>query len=202
MKGLYVITDEKLTPYDRILSMVEEALEGGAKLVQLRDKNNSDDFLLDYAVKIRDLCHRYESYFIINDRIQLALKSRADGVHVGEEDENIERVMELMKGKIVGVSCYGSVERAKEMEDLEASYVAFGSFYFSPTKPKSKIVPKDIVSQAKKELKIPICVIGGLTVERAKELIDLGADLVAVINDVWTAKDIKERCKEYSRLFT
>ncbi|MCX7737842.1 MAG: thiamine phosphate synthase [Hydrogenothermaceae bacterium] len=202
MKELYVITDEKLTPYDRILRMVEEALEGGAKLVQLRDKNNSDDFLLDYAVKIRDLCHRYGSYFIINDRVQLALKSRADGVHVGEEDENIERVMELMKGKIVGVSCYGSVERAKEMEDLGASYVAFGSFYFSPTKPKSKIVPKDIVSQAKKELKIPICVIGGLTVERAKELVVLGADLVAVINDVWTAECIKERCREYLRLFT
>lgn len=201
MKGLYVITDEKLTPYGKMFDMVKQALEGGAKFVQLRDKNNSDDFLLEYALKLRDLCHKYNAYFIVNDRVNLALKSEADGVHVGEEDENIEKVIEIMKGKIVGVSCYGSIERAKEMEKLGASYVAFGSFYPSPTKPTSKIVPKEIISQAKKELKIPVCVIGGITVERAKELIDLGADIVAVINDIWTSPDIKQRALEYKRLF-
>ncbi|MCX7760425.1 MAG: thiamine phosphate synthase [Hydrogenothermaceae bacterium] len=201
MKGLYVITDEKLTPYGKMFDMVKQALEGGAKFVQLRDKNNSDDFLLEYALKLRDLCHKYNAYFIVNDRVNLALKSEADGVHVGEEDENIEKVIEIMKGKIVGVSCYGSIERAKEMEKLGASYVAFGSFYPSPTKPTSKIVPKEIISQAKKELKIPVCVIGGITVERAKELIDLGADIVAVINDIWTSPDIKQRALEYKKLF-
>lgn len=201
MKGFYVITDEKLTPYDKVLDMVKQALEGGAKFVQLRDKNNSDDFLLDYALKLRDLCHKYDAYFIVNDRVDLALKAEADGVHVGEEDEDIEKVMDLMKGRIVGVSCYGSVDRAKEMEKLGASYVAFGSFYPSQTKPKSKIVPKEIIPQAKKELKIPVCVIGGITVDRAKELIDLGADIVAVINDIWTAPNIKERAIEYRKLF-
>lgn len=201
MKGLYVITDEKLTPYEKMLEMVKQALEGGAKFVQLRDKNNSDEFLLEYAVKLRDLCHQYNAYFIVNDRVNLAIKSDADGVHVGEEDENIEKVMEVMKGKIVGVSCYGSIERAKEMERLGASYVAFGSFYPSPTKPKSRIVPKEIIPQAKRELKIPVCVIGGITVDRAKELVELGADLVAVINDIWTASDIKHRALEYKKLF-
>lgn len=201
MKGLYVITDEKLTPYDRMLDMVQQALEGGAKIVQLRDKNNTDEFLFDYGLKLKELCHRYGAYFIVNDRVELALKLDADGVHVGEEDENIEKVMEMMKGKIVGVSCYGSVERAKQMQELGATYVAFGSFYFSPTKPKSKIVPKEIIPQAKKELSIPVCVIGGLTVERAKELVEMGADLVAVINDIWTAPDIKQRASEYRALF-
>lgn len=201
MKGLYVITDEKLTPYDKILDMVQQALEGGAKFVQLRDKNNTDDFLFEYGLKLKQLCHQYGAYFIVNDRVELALKLDADGVHVGEEDENIEKVMEMMRGKIVGVSCYGSVERAKQMQQAGASYVAFGSFYFSPTKPKSKTVPKEIIPQAKRELSIPVCVIGGITVERAKELVELGADIVAVISDIWTADNIKNRCLEYKKLF-
>lgn len=201
MKGLYVITDEKLTPYDKILDMVQQALEGGAKFVQLRDKNNTDDFLFEYGLKLKQLCQQYGAYFIVNDRVELALKLDADGVHVGEEDENIEKVMEMMRGKIVGVSCYGSVERAKQMQQAGASYVAFGSFYFSPTKPKSKTVPKEIIPQAKRELSIPVCVIGGITVERAKELVELGADIVAVISDIWTADNIKNRCLEYKKLF-
>lgn len=201
MRGLYVITDENLTPYDKMLYMVKQALEGGAVMVQLRDKNSTDEFLLDYGLKLRELCRKYKAYFIVNDRVDLALKLDADGVHVGEEDENIEKVMEKMKGKIVGVSCYGSIERAKQMQEIGVSYVAFGSFYPSRTKPKSKTIPKDIVSQAKKELAIPICVIGGINVERAKELINLGADLVAVINDIWTSEDIKKRCLEYKKLF-
>lgn len=201
MKGLYVITDEKLTPYDKILDMVQQALEGGARFVQLRDKNNKDEFLFEYGLKLKQLCQQYGAYFIVNDRVELALKLDADGVHVGEEDENIEKVMEMMKGKIVGVSCYGNVERAKQMQQAGASYVAFGSFYPSPTKPKSKIVPKEIITQAKRELTIPVCVIGGINVERAKELVNLGADIVAVVSDVWTADDIKHRCLEYKKLF-
>ncbi|WP_028950992.1 thiamine phosphate synthase [Sulfurihydrogenibium subterraneum] len=201
LRGLYVITDEKLTPYDKMLDMVEKALKGGASIVQLRDKNNSDEFLIPYSKELKDLCHKYNAIFIVNDRVDLALKVDADGVHIGEEDSDVAEVREKTKGKIMGVSCYGSVERALQMQDLGADYVAFGSFYPSPTKPKSRIVPKSVISDAKKVLKIPICVIGGLTVENSKELIDLGADLVAVISDVWTAPDIEERCKQYIKLF-
>lgn len=201
LRGLYVVTDEKQTPYDKMLDMVEKALKGGASIVQLRDKNNSDEFLIPYCKELKNLCHKYNAIFIVNDRVDLALKVDADGVHVGEEDPDVVEVREKTKGKIMGVSCYGSVERALQMQDLGVDYVAFGSFYPSPTKPKSRIVSKSVISEAKKVLKIPICVIGGLTVENSKELIDLGADLVAVISDIWTAPDIEERCKQYVKLF-
>jgi thiamine-phosphate pyrophosphorylase len=201
LKGLYVITDEKLTSYDRIFDMVEQALKGGAKLVQLRDKNNSDDFLLPIAKDLKKLCHKYDALFIVNDRLELTLRSDADGIHVGEEDVSLSEIRKFLKDKIVGVSCYGDVERAILMGRLSATYVAFGSFYPSSTKLKSKVVDKSVITEAKRFLKIPVCVIGGITVERAKELIKLGADLVAVISDIWTAENIEERAREYAELF-
>lgn len=201
LKGLYVITDENLTPYDKVFDMVEKALKGGASIVQLRDKNNSDDFLLSIAKDLKSLCHKYDAFFIVNDRLELTLKSDADGIHVGEEDIDITDIRKILKDKIIGVSCYGDIERAILMERLSASYVAFGSFYPSPTKPKSKIVDKSVITQAKRFLTIPVCVIGGINVERAKELVNLGADMVAIINDIWTAKDIEKRAKEYKELF-
>ncbi|MFN3788359.1 MAG: thiamine phosphate synthase, partial [Sulfurihydrogenibium azorense] len=99
LKGLYVITDEKLTPYDKMLDMVEKALKGGASIVQLRDKNNSDEFLIPYCNQLKDLCHKYDAIFIVNDRVDLALKVDADGVHIGEEDPDVVEVREKTKGK-------------------------------------------------------------------------------------------------------
>ncbi|MGB9711347.1 MAG: thiamine phosphate synthase [Thermodesulfovibrio sp.] len=202
LKGLYVITDEKLTPYEKILEMVEEALNGGACVVQLRDKTNSDNFLLPYGFLLKELCEKYNAYFIVNDRVDLAMKLDAHGVHIGKEDADISEVKEKLKNKIIGVSCYGDIKKAKNMESLGACYVAFGSFYYSPTKPQAEIVDKSIIIEAKKILSIPVCVIGGLNVERAKELVNLGADIVAVVSDIWTAPSIRERAKEYKNLFT
>ncbi|WP_353684803.1 thiamine phosphate synthase [Thermodesulfovibrio sp. 3907-1M] len=201
LKGLYVITDEKLTPYDKILEMVEEALKGGAKIVQLRDKTNSDNFLMSYGFLLKELCEKYNAYFIVNDRVDLAMKLNAHGVHIGKEDTDISEVKQNLKNKIIGVSCYNELERAKIMESLGASYVAFGSFYPSSTKPEAKVVEKSIIQEAKKVLSIPICVIGGLNVQRAKELIRLGADIVAVVSDIWTAPSIQKRAEEYKNLF-
>jgi thiamine-phosphate pyrophosphorylase len=204
LKGLYVITDEKLTPYkdNQIFFKVKEALEGGARIVQLRDKTHSDEFLLPYAKELKRLCKEYQALFIINDRVELAYKVDADGVHLGKDDVSIEVALKILKDKIIGISCYGDLERAKKMEALGASYVAFGSFYPSPTKPEAKRVDKQILVQAKKMLKIPICAIGGITLERAKELITLGADMIAVISDIWKAENIRKRAEGYSKLFS
>lgn len=203
LSGLYVITDEKLTPYEKnqILEKVEAALKGGARIVQLRDKSNSDEFLLPYAQALKELCHKYGAVFIVNDRVELALKADADGVHLGEEDPDINYARKILKNKIIGISCYGDLKRAKEMELLGASYVAFGSFFSSPTKPSAKIVDKKILLEAKKLLKIPLCAIGGITLERAEELIKLSADMIAVISDIWITYDIEEKARSYKELF-
>ena len=203
LRGLYVITDEKLTPYEggRIFEMVEEALKGGAKVIQLRDKTHSDEFLLNYALELKNLCHEYNAIFIVNERLELALRSDADGIHVGKEDLPVKEVKKYLKNKIIGASCYGSIERAEIVQEEGASYVAFGSFFPSPTKPEAKVVEKEILKIAKGRLKIPICAIGGITLEKAEELIRLGADMIAVISDIWKAKSIYQRAKAYSRLF-
>lgn len=201
--GLYVITDERLTPYEggRIFKLVEKVLKGGARVLQLRDKSKSDEELYEIALKLKELCRAYGALFIVNDRPYLAKEVSADGVHLGKDDPKLIKVKNLLPQKIIGISCYGDLERAKEAERLGAGYVAFGSFYPSPTKPDSKIVPKEILKLAKRELKIPVCAIGGITLERAEELIRLGADLIAVISDIWLSEDPEKRAKAYSELF-
>lgn len=203
LKGLYVITDEKLTPYEngKIILMVERALKGGAKLVQLRDKSNKDEDLLEIAKDLKNLCKRFGAYFLINDRVNLAYRIEADGVHLGIEDTDLKEVKKILKNKIIGVSCYGDLERAVKAELEGATYVSFGSFFPSPTKPNAKVVDKNILVSAKKLLKIPVCAIGGITLEKAKELIELGADLIAVISDIWKAKDIEIQARAYTALF-
>ena len=203
LRGLYVITDEKLTPYKegKIFWMVEQALKGGAKVVQLRDKTHSDEFLLKYAIELKNLCHSYDAIFIVNERLELALKSDADGIHVGKEDLPVEEVKKHLKNKIIGASCYGSIERAEVAQKQGASYVAFGSFFPSPTKPEAKVIKKEILKLAKERLKVPICAIGGITLERAGELVKLGADMIAIVSDIWKAEDIRKRAEAYSMLF-
>lgn len=203
LSGLYVITDERLTPYEggKIFELVEKALRGGARIVQLRDKSKREDELVEPSLKLKKLCHNYKALFIINDRVELAREVDADGVHLGKEDEALEEALKKLKGKIIGVSCYGDLKRAKRAEELGASYVAFGSFFPSPTKPSAEIVPMEILLQAKRELNIPVCAIGGITLERAESLIRLGADLLAVISDLWLSEDIEERARGYSEFF-
>jgi thiamine-phosphate pyrophosphorylase len=204
LAGLYAITDERLTPYEegKIFQLVEKVLKGGARVVQLRDKTNPDEKLIPIAEKLRELCQAYSALFIVNDRVRLAKEVSADGVHVGKDDEGIALVRKLLpKDAVVGVSCYADLERAKRAQSLGASYVAFGSFFPSPTKPKASLAPFEILEQAKKELSIPICAIGGITLEKAEILLKHGADLIAVISDLWTSKDLEERARGYTELF-
>ena len=204
LSGLYAITDEKLTPYEggKIFRLVEKVLKGGARVVQLRDKNTPDEKLIPIALKLKELCHSYSAYFIVNDRVSLAKEILADGVHVGKDDEDISYVREVLpKTSIVGVSCYAALERAKRAEKLGASYVAFGSFFPSPTKPEAPLAPLEILAQAKRELSIPICAIGGITLDKAEILLEHGVDLIAVVSDLWTSDDPEARARGYTELF-
>ncbi|MFN3505305.1 MAG: thiamine phosphate synthase [Caldimicrobium sp.] len=203
LKGLYVITDEKLTPYEGgiIFQKVELALKGGAKIVQLRDKTTPMKALIPISVRLKELCIKYNALFIVNDYIDLAREVDADGVHIGKEDASLEIALRELPGKIVGVSCYGNLERALMAERMGASYVALGSFFPSPTKPKASLVPQELLKEAKKKLTIPICAIGGITLDKAKLLLDMGADMLAVISDIWKAPSIEERAKAYAKLF-
>ncbi len=201
MRGLYAITDEKLTPYSNILSILRDTLEAGVKIVQLRDKTLSDGELEAIAKDILNLCKDYDAKLIIDDRVNLVAKIWADGLHIGKDDIKLKDARKILgKDKIIGVSCYGDVEYAHKMQEEGANYVAFGSFFNSTTKPNAKIVDKEVLMNAKEKLSIPICAIGGISSINAKELIEAGADMVAIISDLWNAKDLKAKIREYRYL--
>ena len=201
LHGLYIITDETLTPYNSIEQSIKPALENGASIVQLRDKTHMTEELLPVALKIRSLCSRYNSLFIVNDNAELALKVDADGVHVGKDDVHISSIRKEMPGKIIGVSCYGDVLRARQMEKEGADYAAFGSFFVSTTKPLASIVEKTVLKEAKEILGIPVCAIGGITVENASELVAMGVDMIAVISGIFGKGSVAENAALFSALF-
>jgi thiamine-phosphate pyrophosphorylase len=202
MRGLYLITDETLTPYDDIEHYLTPALQNGAKIIQLRDKTGDDETLLQTALKIKALCREYEATFIINDRVDLAREVDADGLHIGRDDESFELARRMMgKKKIIGVSCYGDIFRAKELEHRGVDYVAFGSFFPSATKPHAPTISLSVLADAKRMLNVPVCAIGGITSENAPALVQNGADMIAVISDLWLSDDIAARCRIYAELF-
>ncbi|MDQ1340309.1 MAG: thiamine-phosphate pyrophosphorylase [Campylobacterota bacterium] len=202
LKGLYLITDKKLSPYENIENYLIPALENGVKIVQFRDKESGEEELLRVSLKIKELCKKYNALFLINDFVDLAKEIDAGGVHIGKDDEECTLARRVLgKNKIIGVSCYGDVFRAKEFEHRGASYVAFGAFFASPTKPNAPTISINTLQSAKKLLKIPICAIGGITLENAPLLKNAGADMVAVISDILTAENIANRAKKYKEIF-
>lgn len=200
LEGLYAITDELLTPYEYIDRYVEAAIDGGAKIVQLRDKSRSDEELYWVAKKLKKICKKKEALFVLDDRVVLAKAVNADGVHIGGEDTPLETARAILGGKkIIGVSCYGDIGRAADMVKKGADYVAFGSFFPSKTKPHAKVVDTSVLQEAKK-LGVPVCAIGGIDVSNGKELIRCGADMLAVINSLWSGNP-KKNALTFKKMF-
>lgn len=201
LNGLYVITDNILTPNKSIINQVEEALKGGARIIQLRDKENSTIEIKRKAKALQKICKKYNATFILNDEIDLAIKLKCDGIHIGKSDYH--RIDEIRKdfGGIIGISCYGDIKLAKEFEKKGIDYVAFGSFYKSPTKPLSNIVQMEVLEKAKKELNIPICAIGGLNSFNIDEIIKYKPNMISLISDIWESPNIFEKCKFYSNYY-
>lgn len=201
LKGLYVITDDTLTPDETLLVQVEQALLGGASIVQLRDKKNTDEVIKEKIKKLQNLCKEYHALFVLNDKIDLAIELECDGLHIGKSDHNrFDEIRENFKG-VIGVSCYGDVTMAKDFQKRGADYVAFGSFFTSPTKPNSNIINLHVLQEAKNKLNIPVCAIGGINTTNVDEVMEYSPDMLSVINDVWTAKDIKSQSSLYTNQF-
>ncbi|WP_104732312.1 thiamine phosphate synthase [Helicobacter salomonis] len=182
LKGLYAISDSKLTPYPDLLKLAERAIEGGVSLLQLRDKQSSDRELLGLAKELNDLCIQKGVGFVINDRLYLALECNAWGLHLGEQDLPLSEARALFKG-VIGVSCYGDLERAKQAQDQGADYVAFGACFKSPSKPNAPCIDLGVLARAKACLKIPVCAIGGVNTQNIARL--KHADMVALISALW-----------------
>jgi thiamine-phosphate pyrophosphorylase len=199
-KGLYAITLTENRTDATILSQAKAALEGGAVVLQYRDKRLSKPTRL--AEKLLPLCHHYHVPLIINDDIELADQLGADGVHLGRDDGNIQLAREkLGDNAIIGISCYNDLNKAITMQTVGADYVAFGRFFPSTTKPLASPAQLDTLQQAKQRLTIPIIAIGGILPENGASLLQAGADLLAVIGGVFNQDDPKQAAQQYQQLF-
>ncbi|CAA6806760.1 MAG: Unknown protein [uncultured Sulfurovum sp.] len=198
LRGLYVISDDTLTPNETIIEQITEALQGGATIVQLRNKKGTLEEIKSLSITIQELCHKHNALFILNDKIDLAIELGVDGLHIGKSDHHrFEEIRKEFKG-VLGVSCYNSIDMAKDFERLGADYAAFGSFFHSATKPNSNVIEMNILKTAQEELNIPVCAIGGINLENVDQILEYKPQMVSVINDIWTAKDIQEKAQNYT----
>ncbi len=203
LRGLYAITDEQLMTESEFLSKAEQALLGGAKIIQYRDKSTDTEKRLKQASTLKKLCEKLNALLIINDDIELANEVQAHGVHLGKDDVSINKARQLLTADtIIGVSCYNQLDLALEAEKAGADYVAFGAFFTSQTKPLAQTASLELLKAAKQQLHIPVCSIGGITVDNAKTLVEHGADMTAIITDLFSSKDIQTTASQISRLFS
>lgn len=201
VSGLYAITPE-CSDTTSLLRRVMLALEGGTRLVQYRNK--ADDVALrhEQASELLALCRRFHVPLIVNDDVRLADLTGADGVHLGRDDSNIRQARLILgPDKIIGVSCYNDLQRALEAEAEGADYVAFGSFFASPTKPGAVAAPLSLLHEAKQCLQIPVVAIGGINADNAAMLVEAGADAVAVVSALFDSDDIRAAATRFAVLF-
>ena len=203
LRGLYAITDERLMQESDFLSSAEQALLGGARLIQYRDKTTDTEKHLHQASALKQLCEQTGSLLIINDDIELAGVVQADGVHLGKDDSSINQArQQLGADAIIGVSCYNQLDLASDAEKSGADYIAFGAFFPSTTKPEARTASLELLKMAKQQLQIPVCTIGGITADNANILIEQGADMTAIITDLFASDDIQKTASQITQLFS
>ena len=202
LHGLYAITDTRLATDQGLSAQVEAALEGGARIIQYRDKSRDKLRRLHETEALRRLTERYQALLIINDDVELALACEADGVHLGRDDTDLTSARRrLGNGVIIGVSCYNRLELALQAARLGADYIAFGRFFSSRSKPQAVQAETRLLRQAREHLDLPLVAIGGITPENGRQLIEAGADMLAVIHAVFGQPDIRQACAQFQPLF-
>jgi thiamine-phosphate pyrophosphorylase len=202
LRGLYAITDTHLSPRDRFAATVEAAVRGGASMVQLREKDTPRADMVRLGKEVLAVTRRYGALLIINDHPSVAQEIGADGAHVGRDDPPVAEARALLGPQaIIGASCYGDVERAVEAEKAGADYVAFGTPFPSPTKPKRTDISLDIFQEARQRVQVPIFAIGGITLANAPQLIAAGADGIAVVSGVFAAANVEAAARALAQLF-
>jgi thiamine-phosphate pyrophosphorylase len=203
LRGLYAITDSQLLA-GKFLSYVEAALDGGVRLLQYRDKSSDETQRLREAQALRELCERYQTQLIINDDAELAARLGV-GVHLGQTDGPLTPARALLgRQAIIGSTCHASLDLAEQAAHEGASYIAFGRFFNSTTKPGAPAADLALLDLARPRLQLPIAVIGGITLDNAAPLVAHGADLLAVVHGLFGAENTREvtrRARAFNALF-
>ena len=200
MLRLYAVTDRAWLRGRTLFEQVEEALRGGATMVQLREKTLDEDAFLREAIALAKLCHRYGVPLLINDNVEIARRSGADGVHVGQEDMAAEEVRDILgSDMIVGVTAK-TVEQALRAQDAGADYLGSGAVFGSSTKLNAKPMTRETLSAITRAVSIPVVAIGGIHSGNILELGGTGIVGVAVVSGIFAAENIEEECRRLRRL--
>ena len=195
--GLYLITPERLTGV-ALLAAVDEALGAGARWLQYRDKGSDATLRRATAMALARLCHQHGAQLVINDDLELALAIDGAGLHLGRDDGDLATARaRLGPERVLGASCYGDLQRARDALAAGASYVAFGAMYASSSKPQAPAIGTAILGEARTAGLGPRVAIGGITLERAADTLSAGADALAVIGDVFEAPDVAQRVRAF-----
>lgn len=201
IKGLYAITPD-MADLNTLIHKTQLAIEGGAFMVQYRSKIHDRDVKMQQCAAILRLCREYDVPCIVNDDVEMCHILEADGVHLGEKDDNIAEVRRILgEDAIIGSSCYDQLNRAKQAQKEGASYVAFGAVFPTPTKPNAPRATLALLREAKSQIHIPIVAIGGITMNNAHDVIETGVDAIAVITSLFEAKTIKETADTFLKMF-
>ncbi|MCK9260759.1 MAG: thiamine phosphate synthase [Azoarcus sp.] len=199
--GLYAVTPDEADSA-RLLTLVEQVLGGRPALMQYRSKLASASVRKMQAQAVLALCRQAGVPLVVNDDLELALAIGADGVHLGRDDgDPAQARLALGANRIIGVTCYNEWARAQAGVVAGADYVAFGAVFVSPTKPEAVHAPFALLARARRELRIPVAAIGGITLDNVAEVIAAGADYPAVISDVFGAPDPAARARDFAACF-
>ncbi len=197
-RGLYALTPDDCPAF---LERVGKAIAGGARMIQYRDKTASAAERGARAEALLALCRSRRVPLIINDDLELALALDADGAHLGARDAPIHEARSRFPHGLIGASCYNDLARARDAIQAGASYVAFGSFHESATKPEAVTARPDLLTRARQELSAPICAIGGIRAENAASMIQAGANLLAVSGGIFSRPNVAAAARSIASKF-
>lgn len=202
LRGLYAISDTTQLQDTALVEACEAALLGGARVLQYRDKGHDPVRRRREALALVALCERYAIPLIVNDDLELAARVGAHGVHLGRDDVAIgEARARLGARAVIGRSCYDDAARAMQAAAAGADYVAFGSFFASPTKPHAVLADVALLREVRRHCPLPVVAIGGITPENGAPLVAAGADMLAVISGLFAAPDPRAAAARYAALF-
>lgn len=197
---LYAITEGKWLNDDRKYEKIESALKGGITMLQMREKELSEDVFITEAKKVKKLCDKYGVPLIINDNVNVALKSGADGVHLGQKDMKVSEARAILgDSAIIGASAR-TVETAIDAQNQGADYLGSGAAFETATKNDAIVIPHSRIKEICDTVDIPVVAIGGIKVDNVRELSGTGIDGIATVSMVFGADNIEDRCKELKNI--
>ena len=200
--GLYVITDSERLDFPKLCQKTEAILEAGVPILQYRDKAADPATHRKRALTLQKLCAEHWTKFLVNDDVQLARDIGADGVHLGQDDAPYLTARRLLGDQaIIGTSCNNNLELALKVQVLGADYIAFGAFFSTRTKKRTVPAGLELLRRAKTELTIPVVAIGGITPDNGGDLLQAGANLLAVASSIYSSSEPAQVVLKFKQLF-